>query len=160
MLACVLVWVCHANPPLSSPPPSPPSLPHTHTPIPCVRSKRTPCVHSKVPRVYRHHARKCYRNAAWCRYTRGRFECTHGGFSALPTPHRDAHSTITTKQHDMTQTTHHHHNTRSTGTERQRETERDRERRQREERRQRKRRDRDKTRQDEREETRQEGKRR
>ena len=37
------------------------------------------CVHSKRPRVYRHHARKCYHMRAWCPYTRGRFEFTHGG---------------------------------------------------------------------------------
>ena len=37
-------------------------------------------VDSKRPRVYRHHARICYHMRAWCRYTRGRFESTHGGF--------------------------------------------------------------------------------
>ena len=47
---------------------------------PCVRSKTPPCVRSKRPRVYRHHARMCYDMRAWCRYTRGRFESTHGGF--------------------------------------------------------------------------------
>ena len=31
-------------------------------------------------RVYRHHAHVCYHMRAWCRYTRGRFESTHGGF--------------------------------------------------------------------------------
>ena len=45
---------------------------------PCVDSKRFPCVDSKRPRVYRHHARMCYHMRAWCRYTRGRFERTHG----------------------------------------------------------------------------------
>ena len=39
----------------------------------------SPCVRSKRPRVYRHHARMCYHMRAWCRYTRGRFESTHGG---------------------------------------------------------------------------------
>ena len=43
-------------------------------------SKTPPCVRSKRPRVYRHHARMCYHMRAWCRYTRGRFESTHGGF--------------------------------------------------------------------------------
>ena len=43
-------------------------------------SKTPPCVDSKRPRVYRHHARMCYHMRAWCRYTRGRFESTHGGF--------------------------------------------------------------------------------
>ena len=36
--------------------------------------KKPPCVDSKRPRVYRHHARMCYHMRAWCRYTRGRFE--------------------------------------------------------------------------------------
>ena len=71
VLVLVLVLVCHADPlllPLLSP--------HTD-PSPCVRSKRHPCAHSKRPRENRHHARKCYHMRAWCRYTRGRFECTH-----------------------------------------------------------------------------------
>ena len=42
--------------------------------------KKPPCVDSKRPRVYRHHAHMCYHMRAWCRYTRGRFESTHGGF--------------------------------------------------------------------------------
>ena len=42
--------------------------------------EKPPCVDSKRPRVYRHHAHMCYHMRAWCRYTRGRFECTHGGF--------------------------------------------------------------------------------
>ena len=28
--------------------------------------------------MYRHHARKWYHMRAWCRHTRGRFECAHG----------------------------------------------------------------------------------
>ena len=42
--------------------------------------KQPPCVDSKRPRVYRHHAHICYHMCAWCLYTRGRFESTHGGF--------------------------------------------------------------------------------
>ena len=42
--------------------------------------KKPPCVDSKRPRVYRHHAHVCYHMRAWCRYTRGRLESTHGGF--------------------------------------------------------------------------------
>ena len=42
--------------------------------------KKPPCVDSKRPRVYRHHAHMCYHMRAWCQYTRGRFEPTHGGF--------------------------------------------------------------------------------
>ena len=42
--------------------------------------KKPPCVDSKRPRVYRHHAHMCYHMCAWCRYTRGRFESPHGGF--------------------------------------------------------------------------------
>ena len=44
-----------------------------------VDSKTPPCVHSKRPRVCRHHAHMCFNMCAWCRHTRGRFECTHGG---------------------------------------------------------------------------------
>ena len=40
--------------------------------------KKPPCVDSKRPRVYRHHAHMCYHMRAWCRYTRGRFESTEG----------------------------------------------------------------------------------
>ena len=43
------------------------------------RRKKPSCVDSKRPRVYRHHAHMCYHMRAWCRYTRGRFESTHGG---------------------------------------------------------------------------------
>ena len=46
----------------------------------CGTQKKPPCVDSKRPRVYRHHARMCQNMRAWCRYTRGRFERTHGGF--------------------------------------------------------------------------------
>ena len=45
----------------------------------CVDSKTPPCVHSKRPRVCRHHAHMCFNMFAWCRYTRGRFEWTHDG---------------------------------------------------------------------------------
>ena len=41
--------------------------------------KTPPCVDSKLPSVYRHHAHMCYHMRAWCRYTRGPFESTHGG---------------------------------------------------------------------------------
>ena len=43
-------------------------------------TQKKPCVDSKRPRVYRHHAHMWYHLCAWCRYTRGRFESTHGGF--------------------------------------------------------------------------------
>ena len=42
--------------------------------------KKPPCVDSQRPRVYQHHAHMCYHMRAWCRYTRRRFESTHGGF--------------------------------------------------------------------------------
>ena len=46
---------------------------------------------------------------AWCRYTRGRFESTHGGFFCVPkprpAPHHTTHTTHTT--HTPTHTTHH-----------------------------------------------------
>ena len=41
--------------------------------------KTPPCVRSKRPRVHRHHAHMCFNMCAWCRYTRGRIERTHGG---------------------------------------------------------------------------------
>ena len=88
----VLVLVCHADP-------SPLPLGTTHSPRMYVQNA-SPFAHSKRPCVYRHYARKCYHMRAWCRYTQGRFECTHGeggeeGFSAChTTPH--AHTTTTT----------------------------------------------------------------
>ena len=42
------------------------------------RFKTAPCVHSKRPRVCRQNARICYHMRAFCRYTRKRFEPTHG----------------------------------------------------------------------------------
>ena len=49
------------------------------TPCPPVCGFRTsPCVRSKRPRVYQHHAHMFQHVRAWCRYTRGRFERTHG----------------------------------------------------------------------------------
>ena len=48
-------------------------------PHPCVCTKRPPCVDSKRHRVYRHHAHMLKHMCEWCRHTRGRFECTHGG---------------------------------------------------------------------------------
>ena len=88
---------------LSAPPPPPPLSP-------CVRSKRTPCAHSTRPRVYWHHARKCYHMRAWCRYTRGRFERTHGDFQRA-TPHR----THTPRPQRHTRHNNHHNNTRRQG---------------------------------------------
>ena len=41
--------------------------------------KRPPCVDSKRPHVYRHHAHMLKHMCAWCRHKRGRLECTHGG---------------------------------------------------------------------------------
>ena len=41
-------------------------------------SKTPPCVHSKRPRVCRHHAHMCFNMFAWCWYTWRRFERTHG----------------------------------------------------------------------------------
>ena len=78
--------------------------------------KTCPCVRSKRPRVYRHHAHMCFNMCAWCRYTRGRFEHTHGhvlnghtGFFSVPhnthyTPHRTHTTTQDTTQHNNTTT--------------------------------------------------------
>ena len=46
----------------------------------CGTQKKPPCVESKRPRVYQHHAHMCQNMRAWCRYTQGRFDSTHGGF--------------------------------------------------------------------------------
>ena len=101
--------------------PSLPLLPpHTHA-SPVWTFKTSPCEDSKRPRVYWHHAHMCFNMCAWCRYTRGRFESTHGGFSSVShhTPHT-THTTHTTTTAAATT----HNNTR-------RHTDRDRERRQR-----------------------------
>ena len=44
----------------------------------CRDTLKTPCVDSKRPRVCRQHAHMLFSMWAWCRYTRGRFESTHG----------------------------------------------------------------------------------
>ena len=93
---------------------------HPRLSPPCVRSKRPPCAHSKRPCLYQHHARKCYHMRAWCRYTRGRFECTHAGYRRA-TPHH----THTPRPQRHTRHNNNHHN--NTGTDRDRQTERDRE---------------------------------
>ena len=41
-------------------------------------SKTSQCVRSKRHRVCRHHAHMLKHVCAWCRHTRGRFECTNG----------------------------------------------------------------------------------
>ena len=63
-----------------------------------------PCVHSKRPRVYRHHAHMCFNMCAWCRHTRRRFECTHGSVLNLHTVFSACHTTWHTPRHT---TTHH-----------------------------------------------------
>ena len=73
--------------------------------FPCVDLKRPPCVHSKRPRVYRHHVHMCFNMCAWCRHTRRCFECTHGSrfertrgpSSSLPFP-THTHATHTQKK--------------------------------------------------------------
>ena len=60
--------------------------------------KASPCVRSKRPRVYRHHAHMLKHMCAWCRYTRGRFE-------------RDTRARFEwTHGHTHTHTHHHDHN--------------------------------------------------
>ena len=106
-------------------------------------SKKPPCVDSKRPRVYRHHAHMCYHMCAWCRYTRRRFESTHGGFflRAKPrhtphtqhnthtqhTTHNTQHTTHNT-QHTTHNTQHTTHNTQHNNTRRERERDRERQR--------------------------------
>ena len=100
---------------------------------PFVCTKRPPCVDSKRPRVYRHHAHMSKHMCAWCRHTRGRFKCTHGG--VFESTH-DFFTFFSVPQHTHKHT-HHDHNDTTTTTphgdrdrerQRQTETERDRER--------------------------------
>ena len=65
----------------------------------------SPRVHSKRPRVCRHHAHMLKHMCAWCRCTRGRFGRTHGGFSACDTTHTPHHNTHHTTTQDTTPTT-------------------------------------------------------
>ena len=85
-------------------------------------SQKPPCVDSKRPRVYRHHAHMCYHMCAWCRYTRGRFESTHGGFFCVPS--RATHHTTHTTQHNTQHNTHTPHTPHHTETERHRDRDR------------------------------------
>ena len=64
---------------------------------PCVDSKTSPCVHSKRPRVYGHHAHMCFNMCAWCQYTRGRFERTHGDVFNGHTESRGSSPVLLTK---------------------------------------------------------------
>ena len=63
--------------------------------------KTPPCVDSKRPRVYRHHANMLKHMCAWCRYTRGRFERTHGPLPS-PSTHRHTPNTTPTQHHTET----------------------------------------------------------
>ena len=94
--------------------------PLSPVPLPCVRSKRS--------RVYQQHAHLLKHICAWCRHTRGRFECTHGGvfesthgffnvFSACRNTHQthhDQHAHQHTPTHTNTHTHQHAHNTHTT----------------------------------------------
>ena len=82
--------------------------------------KTSPCGRSKRPRVDVHHAHMLTHFCAWCRYTRRRFECTHGGvfesthgffpsFFSVP-QHTQTHTHTPKTQHNTT-TTQHHNNT-------------------------------------------------
>ena len=88
-------------------------------------SQKPPCVDSKRPRVYRHHAHMCYHMCAWCRYTRGRFEPTHGGFLCVPSRHHTPHTHTPHTPH-TTHTTHTTHTPHNTETETERHRDRDR----------------------------------
>ena len=99
-------------------------------PPPCVDSKTPPCVHSKRTRVYPHHLRMLKHMCAWCRHTRGRFECTHGGVSESTYAFFPRFFSV--PQHTHTHTAHQTHtntlNTTQHHTQHHTETERDRER--------------------------------
>ena len=100
--------------------------------ITCFTDEKTsPCVRSKRPRVFRHHEHMCFNMCAWCRYTRWRFERTHGDVLSGHTEfrsvshtntHINTHNTHNTTKHNTSHTQHH--------TEKETETDRDRERRQ------------------------------
>ena len=116
-----------------------------------------PCVRSKRPRVFRHHAYMFQHMCAWCWHTRGRFECTHGGafeakygFFSVPQhihqhtqTHTHTHQTHTTTQHTA-------HNITRRQRQRKKTEKEDRERRQRKKTVKERQRKRDKTRQDKR----------
>ena len=81
-------------------------------------AEKPPCERSKRPRVYRHHAHMLKHMCAWCRYTRGRFECTHG--KRFERTHQDVVDAYTpslshpTQQHSTKHNTT-QHRTRHTG---------------------------------------------
>ena len=87
---------------------------------PCVDSKKTPpCVDSKRPRVCRQHAHMLKSMCAWCRYTRGCFESTHGGvFESTHGVFSVPHHTTPHHTHDDTHDDTHTTNTRRKKTER------------------------------------------
>ena len=85
----------------TSPSPSPLTVCPLHT---------SPCVRSTRPRVCRHHAHMLKHVCAWCRYTRGRVDWTHGFFQRVT--HRT--HTHTTPQHKTQHTTTHTNNTTTT----------------------------------------------
>ena len=60
--------------------------------------------------MYRHHAHMLKHMCAWCRYTRGRFECTNGVRFERATPHRTTH-THHDHSHNDTHHRHHHRHT-------------------------------------------------
>ena len=104
--------------------------------------RRRACVRAKRPRVHRHHAHMSNNMWTWCRCTRGRFVCAHGGVLESTYGFFHIFSVSHTKHthHDHNYT---HHTPQHTTPHGDTDGERDRERRQRE------------RREDEREETRQ-----
>ena len=93
------------------------------------KTNRT-CLVSSVPSVsvYAGNTRMC----AWCRYTRGRFESTHGGFFLRAKPRHTPHHTNHTHHTQHTHHTNHAHQHATThgdtDRDRQRQTDRDRQR--------------------------------
>ena len=82
----------------------------------------TPCVDSKRPRVYVQNVpvctgttRTCFNTytlkhmCAWCRHTRGRFECTHGGVLEAKYEFFHFFQRAATHTHTHTLKTHHDH---------------------------------------------------
>ena len=73
--------------------------------------KRPPCVDSKRPRVYRHHAHMLKQMCAWCRHTRGRF---YMHTEAFLNPHTVFSRFFSVPQHTHTHTNTHHDQQRHT----------------------------------------------
>ena len=115
--------------------------PSISSPSPVCPLNTSPCVRSIRPRECRHHTHMLKHMCAWCQYTRGRLERTHGDvlsghtgfFSVSHTTHHIPPHRTHRAHHNSTTTTPHGERQRQTETEREKEdTEREKERQRRE----------------------------